>query len=136
MHLEPVLVLKCIEVPDNNVSLCEKTNKSKFHLKEKINSNNWGHSPIESSSYLEALVRLLSTGDVLSRVGDDDDREFVVVASQELLCPADDVSDDDGGAQREDQVLIVLMQNQSLFHVACITNKELIKREVNGGGVL
>ena len=70
------------------------------------------------SSYLETLVGLLSTGDVLSRVGDDDDRELVVVASQELLSPAHDVPDDDGGTQREDQVLIVRMQNQSLFHVA------------------
>ena len=73
---------------------------------------------MRSSTYLKALVGLLSRSDVLSCVGDDDDGEFVVVASQELLCPADDVSDDDGGAQREDQVLIVRMQNQSLFHVA------------------
>ena len=71
------------------------------------------------STYLKALVGLLSRSDVLSCVGDDDDREFVVVASQELLCPADDVSNDDGGAQREDQMLIVRMENQSLLHVAC-----------------
>ena len=73
---------------------------------------------MRSSTYLKALVGLLSRSDVLSGVGDNDDREFIVVASQELLSPADDVSDDDGGAQREDQMLIVRMQNQSLFHVA------------------
>ena len=101
------------------MSAYKRRNKSKFHLKEKINSNNLGNSPIDSFSYLEALVGLLSTGDVLSCVGDDDDREFVVVASQELLSPADDVSDDDSGAQREDQMLIVRMQNQSLLHIAC-----------------
>ena len=71
------------------------------------------------STYLKALVGLLSRSDVLSGVGDNDDREFIVVASQELLSPADDVSDDDGGAQREDQMLIVRMQNQSLLHIAC-----------------
>ena len=94
------------------MSAYEKKNKSKFHFIYEINSHFRAWRPnLRSSPYLKALVGLLSTGDVLSCVGDDDDWEFVVVASQELLCPADDVSDDDGGAQREDQVLIVRMQN-------------------------
>ena len=89
-------------------------------------------------SYLETLVGLLSTGNVLSCVWDDNDWKFVVVASEELLSSADDVPDDDSCSQRENQVLIVWMQNQSLFDVTC-TNKELIKTQIrlrsnNGGG--
>jgi len=96
MHLQTVLHLQGIEVPDYYVSL-----------------NNIVHRRLRKAAspsvetYLKALVGFLTRSNVLACVGDDDNGDLVVVTSEELLCSANNVSDHDSGTKREDDVLIV-----------------------------
>ena len=99
----------------------ETQRKSKWSVRFEFSRfwNSRQRSDLSIVAYLEALVGLLATSEVLARARARDHGDLVVMAPEELLCSANNVSDDNGGSEREYDVLVVRMQNQSLVHLAC-----------------
>lgn len=69
-------------------------------------------------AYLEALVGLLTAGNVLSSAWHGDDGDVVVVGAQELLRARNDVAHHNSSSQRENNMLVVGMQNKATVHLA------------------
>lgn len=69
-------------------------------------------------SYLEALMGLLTTGNVLSSARNGDDWHVIVVSAKELLGAWYDVSHHNGCSQGEYNMLVVGMQLKASIYLA------------------
>ena len=65
-------------------------------------------------------MRLLATGNVLSRAGHGDHGDVVVVTTEEPLCALHNVADNKSRAEREDDVLVVWVQHHAAVDLAYI----------------
>ena len=75
-------------------------------------------TPFCKCTYLESLVGLLSTSDILSRIRYSYYRNVVVVSTEEVLSTSYDVAHDNSCTKRVKNVLVVGMKNETFSYSA------------------